>query len=123
MRGEPVEIKSMYKTTPVATQKLSRYSNLRRIVNEDDVSYIESPEKIIIKESTKDTFYSVGAGFENRLDLISYKFYNTPFLWWVIAEVNHLYNPMFVEVGTILRIPSLSDLYAPDGVLSRLQEG
>lgn len=121
MRGEPVEIKSMYTVVPVANQKMSRYCNLRRIINEDGVAYIESPVKFQIRESTKDSFYVVGAGFENRLDLISYKFYNTPFLWWVIASVNHIDNPTVVDVGLVLRIPSLSELYAPGGILATLR--
>lgn len=121
MRGEPVNIKNMFTVSPVSNQKMSRYCNLRRLVNEDGVSYIESPVKMQVRESTKDSFYVVGAGFENRLDLISYKFYKTPFLWWVIASVNHIDNPMVVDVGIVLRIPSLSELYAPGGVLTSLR--
>jgi nucleoid-associated protein YgaU len=39
----------------------------------------------------------------HRLDLISWKYYSTPELWWVIAEVNNI-NPFELEEGQVLRI-------------------
>lgn len=118
MRGEPSAIKSEYIEKSDSTRRTSRYRGLKRMVNEDNMSYMESPEKIIIKESTKDIFYSVEKGYENRLDLISYKFYNTPFLWWAIATMNHIDNPMVIEAGIVLRIPAISSIYGSGGVLS-----
>lgn len=118
MRGEPSPIVGEYMITPKRLQKMSRYSKLKRYTNEDGNSYIETPRKFVIKESTKDTFYSVEKGYENRLDLISYKFYNNPFLWWAIASMNYIDNPMKVEAGMVLRIPCTSSIYSSGGVLS-----
>ena len=118
MRGKPSDIVRTYKESSSGNGRLSRYKNLKRLINEDGVAYIETPEKVVIRESQKDIFYSVELGFENRLDLISYKFYNTPFLWWVIAIMNNIENPLDVQAGIVLRIPSMSTLYEAGGVLS-----
>lgn len=40
----------------------------------------------------------------NRLDLISWKYYKTPELFWVIAAVNNIIDPFNIEEGTVLRI-------------------
>ncbi len=40
----------------------------------------------------------------NRLDLISWEYYRTPELFWVIMAVNNIVNPFNIEEGTILRI-------------------
>jgi hypothetical protein len=39
----------------------------------------------------------------NRLDLISWQYYATPELWWVIAEVNNI-DPFEMFEGQLLRI-------------------
>lgn len=90
---------------PQSSQKFSRYKSLKRIVNKNGDSFIETPNKFVIRETTSDSFYKVEAGFENRLDLISNRFYGTPKLWWAIACANKLYNPRKVPSGIILRLP------------------
>lgn len=43
----------------------------------------------------------------NRLDLISHETLGSAELWWVIAELNHLMDPMVdADVGAKLRIPT-----------------
>jgi len=98
---------------PVKTriEKISRYSTLKRLINIDGDEYIETPKKYKIPESTKDIFYSVDKGFENRLDLISNKFYGTPLLYWAIAMMNEIDNPIDIPSGVILRIPATETLY------------
>lgn len=57
--------------------------------------------------SAYDQLYEVEAGFEHRLDLISYKFYSTATLDWAIADANNISDPIKqVLVGTVLRIPA-----------------
>lgn len=41
--------------------------------------------------------------FENRPDVISYIFYNTPDYWWQIMQLNNFYDP-FEQMGTGSRI-------------------
>ena len=103
--SEPHAIVNSYNIDVQPLQKTSRYKTLKRLVNEDGVSFIETPYKVVIKETTSDNFYKVEPGFENRLDLISNKFYGTPRLWWALAIVNKLYNPRVVQSGIVLRIP------------------
>jgi len=122
MKDAPVSIKSAFIISPKRSQKMSRYGNLKRLVDEEDMTYIETPNKFVIRESAKDTFYVVEKGYENHLDLISYKFYGSVFLWWAIATVNHLDNPMKVDAGIVLRIPAASTLYDSGGVLSANRE-
>ena len=68
-------------------------------------------DPVNVLPSPADNYYTVTAPFEGRLDLISYRYYNTPELWWVLAEVNGLFFvPEDVVVGLILRIPSYTTL-------------
>jgi hypothetical protein len=48
--------------------------------------------------------HRVREGEVNRLDLISWKYYGTPELFWVIMAVNDIVNPFDVAEGTVLRI-------------------
>ena len=91
--------------------KLSRYNYLKRVTNADGECYIETPNKVSFRETNQDPLYQVLEGRQNRLDLISYDFYGTPLLWWVIAMVNNISNPFDVEAGIVLRIPSIQTVY------------
>lgn len=63
------------------------------------------------------TFYNIEAHYENRLDLISNKFYQTPDLWWVISQYNGFINPLFeVVTGKTIKIPDRASI---DQALSR----
>ena len=45
-------------------------------------------------------------------DLISKKVYNTEDYWWIICMVNNIDNPFNdMEVGQLLKIPNLIDIY------------
>lgn len=110
MRERPAEILKEYKYNSKGNQKLSRYKNLRRYIDADGYNFIETPDKVVIRESTLDRMFIVDPGCENRLDLVSYKFYGTPFLWWVLAKINNIQNPMYLPTGVILRIPPLNNI-------------
>ena len=47
------------------------------------------------------------ANEEGRLDLVSYRVYNTPAKWWIIARFNSIINPETVMAGSKLMIPQL----------------
>ena len=110
MQDKPSKIISKYTPSRTGNQKFSRYSNLDAVVDEDGNSYLTSQVKREIVESSQDSFYTVESECENRMDLVSYKFYNTPYLWWAIAIMNHIKNPMRLDVGVILRIPPLNHI-------------
>nr|DAY14378.1 MAG TPA: baseplate wedge protein [Caudoviricetes sp.] len=84
---------------------MSRYVNLYRVKDEGYREMIETQDKIIIPRTLGDRIYEVEKEVENRLDLVSYKFYKTSRLWWVIAYASHIDNPFNIPVGTNLRIP------------------
>lgn len=117
MRTQPSEIISEtgYAVTK-SSSRLSRYNKYERLKNRLGDSYLESPTPILIEETSRDSFYQVEKGYENRLDLISYKFYRTPLLWWAIAIVNHIQDPMDVKSGIVLRIPITSSIYKSGGL-------
>lgn len=97
----------------------SRYKNLRRIQDEDTKKiYHESWSQNTVSMSDSDTYYTVTAAEENRLDIIANTYYGTPKYWWVIALANYIIDPFDVPTGTQLRIPPLISLYDAGGVLS-----
>ena len=51
-----------------------------------------------------ETIHRVSPLEVNRLDLISWKYYHTPELFWVIAAVNNILNLFELKEGTMLRI-------------------
>lgn len=109
--NRPSQIISSFEVDPKHTSnKLCRYSRLKRIVNEDGIAYIETPTKFIIQETKDDKFFMVDKGYENRLDLISHEVYGTSMLWWAIANMNHLDNPLDVRAGLVLRIPTIRSI-------------
>lgn len=105
--------------TPRIYENSCRYKNIRRLEDEDTGKvYHENWIKRIIDISEEDTYITVDMTRENRLDMISYEYYNTPRFWWVIAIANDILDPFDVPIGTQLRIPTLSSLYNEGGILS-----
>lgn len=96
---------------------ISRYKKLRRIEDTSGDTYIESYESINIPHREDDQYYIVTAAEEDRLDLVSYKFYSNPLYWWIIAEASDIIDPEVVPIGTLLRIPSLQSIVGYKGVL------
>jgi len=58
-----------------------------------------------IVPQTDDTFYTITGS--DRIDLLAYKFYGDPILWWVLAAANDLeLIPSDFTAGIVLRVPS-----------------
>lgn len=96
---------------------VSRYHHLYRIKDDEGDEYIESYEAMEFPERSDDQYHLVEAGEENRLDLISYKFYGTALLYWVISEASGIDDPFDVPAGITVRIPSKQALYGYKGVM------
>lgn len=96
----------------------SRYRKLDRITNAEGDYFVETYEELNIPQTNSDKFHEVKAGEDNRLDLIAYKYYRNPSLWWVIAEANNIIDPIKVEVGEVLRIPPRETIFGYGGVLA-----
>jgi len=99
--------------------KDSRYRNLQIAVDVKGNRFFTTRSLINFKSSPKDRVHEVKPGEQNRLDLIAYKYYNNPTLWWVITYANNILDPMLdVEVGDSLVIPAKSTLYGRGGFLA-----
>ena len=53
-----------------------------------------------------DQHHRVTDADSKRIDLIAWRYYRDISLWWVIAEVNGIGNPIEIKPGVVLRIPS-----------------
>lgn len=103
--------------SPIDYTNVSRYKNLRTLMDNDGKIYHESWNQKFVDYTSGDQYFVVTKSEENRLDIISMKFYDTPRYWWVIAIANYLLDPFDVAVGTKLRIPPILSLYNKGGVL------
>ena len=64
-----------------------------------------------IKHTPK--YYRTDEHDVSRPDLISWTNYGTVAYWWIICLVNNIQNPLSdIEVGMILKIPHLTDIYS-----------
>jgi len=99
---------------------ISRYYKTKRIVSDKDgTEYHETYQFYDMPITNQDTYYTVDPTTENRIDLISFKHYNTVSYWWAIAMANDLLDPFDIPIGTVLRIPTITTLYNRNGVLSK----
>lgn len=57
-----------------------------------------------------------------RIDLISYKYYKTPELFWLILAVNHHIDPFEMEEGMELLIPNLREFDLRSMLKSNFQQ-
>lgn len=95
----------------------SRYANSYLLIDSDGNEYYESQDDLVIPERDSDRLHQVEVSEEGRLDLISYRYYNTSHLWWVIAKASDIYNPLEVKEGDILRVPTMDSIYGYRGVI------
>lgn len=96
---------------------ISRYGIYRQIIDNDNNAYTETVNSTPVAESDNDNYHEVLKEEENRLDIISNKYYGTPEFYWAIALANGYVDPFYVKEGTIIRVPSFSDLLQWKGAL------
>ena len=61
---------------------------------------------IIHKEDLNDTIYTIKEG--DTITSISYRFYNEPLYWFIIADVNNIENPLELTIGNNIIIPNIN---------------
>lgn len=83
----------------------SQYGQTSRYYNADTENYL--PQDQLMSRMYQYETTKVYASEENRLDLVSYRIYNNPVYWWIIARYNAIINPDHVPAGTELKIPRL----------------
>lgn len=103
---------------PYDYKNISRYKNTRLIQDENSgISYHETVFNYVIKESTNDKYITVTIKNANRLDIIAQENYSNAELWWVIAMANNIIDAFTeVPIGTVLRIPPISNIYKKGNV-------
>lgn len=96
-----------------------RYKNCKILVDKETGETLLSTREIQdIPVHSNDNYYRVEVNEINRLDLIAYKYYNNPLLWWVIAQANNIIDPFEeLEIGTLIRVPCIESLYGTKGIL------
>lgn len=71
----------------------------------------------VVPDNTDELWVVPPAGVP-RLDLLANDFYGTPQLWWVLASVNNMLDPLVgVPAGTGIRVPTKTRL-AAEGILN-----
>ena len=71
----------------------------------------------VVPDAT-DELWTVPSAGVSRLDLVANSFYGTPALWWVIASVNNIIDPLVsVPQGTSIRVPT-KDRLSAQGILN-----
>ena len=83
-----------------------RYLRIRKMIDKETKNRIYTstlyPQ---IHPSNTDIVTVVKVGAQ-RLDMLSYRYYGTPDLWWIISQANNLAgDTMVVPVGTKIRVP------------------
>jgi hypothetical protein len=85
----------------------SRYANCVLYVDSSD-EFIGSRSRIDTASQPDDIFHSVQEG--DRIDLLAYRYLGDPTLWWIICDYNDIFYPLDLELGAVLRIPSVEHL-------------
>lgn len=85
---------------------ISRYRGLRQIVHDPNEStrYITLETQNTVTSNAKFEYYDVPLSEENRLDLISNRFFGSPQYSWVISYFNDIEDGYTVHEGQRLRI-------------------
>lgn len=102
-----------YETTNREYKNTSRYQTLRVIREiEDKVEerYLETYNQKFVPEHPRDVYHVVKSNEVGRLDIISNEYYGTPTYWWAIALANEFIDPFILNVGDLIRIPTLTSL-------------
>lgn len=97
---------------------VSRYRKDKKLKMKSGILANETVRRRFIRDTDEDRYVRVMPEEEHRIDLVAMKAYNDVRLWWVIAVANDLEDPTILDVGKVLRIPSLLSLYGRAGVLS-----
>ncbi|MHB1001979.1 MAG: LysM peptidoglycan-binding domain-containing protein [Armatimonadota bacterium] len=85
----------------------SRYAGCVLYVDSND-QFIGNRSRIDNASQPDDIFHVVQAG--DRIDLLAYRYLGDPTLWWVICDYNDIFYPLDLDLGMIIRIPSISYL-------------
>lgn len=108
-----------HEETLLDRSRFDRYRNCKKLTDkETGQSFLSTRERLDIPTNPSDRIHTVSLEDRGRLDIISFMYYRTSLLWWLIAEANNIYDPFqVIDTGTQLRIPSIDTLYGNYGIL------
>jgi nucleoid-associated protein YgaU len=91
----------------------NRYRNCFLLNRRNEPSHFSTwsfPEKLKVLSAINwfDNTNPVNHTWSNgdRLDKLASKYYNDGTLWWIIAIANQINNPLDIEAGTVIKIPT-----------------
>ena len=102
---------------------ISRYKGLRQIVHNPNETnrFITLETSNAVNVNATYRYYTVPTLEENRLDLISYKFYGSPNYAWIIAYMNDIEDGFTVYAGQKIKIlNNFTDLFAKGELLASI---
>lgn len=112
--------KSYYEFTG---KRLGNNSQLRafNVLEDSDGTELLNIFRAYNIKNLNDNYYLIHElDYEDRWDNLSWKYYGTPFLWWVIPMVNDIENPFEIpEAGTNIKILKNNYIYS---VLNEIKE-
>lgn len=92
---------------------LNRYTNGIVTFTRNNEQFLVLRESLQLEQDNTDVFVTINQDLIRRPDLISFKAYGNPDLWWVIYEYNQIRDPIFdLRIGQIIRIPSIDRVTA-----------
>lgn len=84
----------------------SRYNWSVYYIDSKNGDFYGTRQPLRLPRHNSDMFHQVTEADRRRIDLIAWQYYRDVNLWWIIAEVNNIGNPLDIEPGTVLRIPA-----------------
>jgi hypothetical protein len=82
----------------------SRYATCVLYVDGQE-EFLGTRPRIDTSPQPDDTFHTMVEG--DRIDLIAYRYLGRADLWWVICDYNDVFLPLELELGSVLRLPSV----------------
>ncbi len=82
----------------------SRYASAVLYTDQDE-TFLGARDRIDTTPRPDDRFHTVVAG--DRVDMLAARYLGQAELWWVLCDYNDLFFPLELELGTVLRIPSV----------------
>ena len=90
-------------------ERLSRYSAFPYYFQNVDKKYIYGTTSQLVTDDVPFTIYEIQRG--DTLDSIALQFYNDPTKYWIVADFNHIQDPLLdLKMGDTLKIPNLSSI-------------
>ena len=82
----------------------SRYASCALYVDGTE-EFIGNRSRIDTSPQPDDRFHVLTEG--DRFDLLAHRYLGRAELWWVICDYNDIFFPLDLELGAVLRIPSV----------------